>query len=168
MVFINRFYTTKQMYREYVNKVLCRRIYILGAVFSPAAALAFLFSIRNHPTAAAVEGVCFLVITSVMLFTPGLTLKQLLEADRKLHGGAHPECVVIFGGDIRMSEGNQSLTLQYDQVTRIIRLKTCNVLMFTKQNGILYVSGKFTQGNEADFETFILEKCSHVEQLEKR
>lgn len=47
MVFENRFHTTREMYKEYVGKVLCRRIYVLGSIFSIIAALAFILSIST-------------------------------------------------------------------------------------------------------------------------
>lgn len=168
MVFENRFHTTREMYKEYVGKVLCRRIYVLGSIFSVIAALAFILSIRGNQTMAAVEGVCLFILLAVMIITPGKVLKQLLETDKQLHNGEHPECVVTFGDHISLTEGKQTLAIEYAQIINIYRLKTCSVLMFTKQNGILYLEDHFTVGNSTDFNGFILEKCVNVSRIEQR
>lgn len=54
------------------------------------------------------------------------------------------------------------------QIINIYRLKTCSILMFTKQNGILYLEEHFTVGNSTDFNGFILEKCVNVSRIEQR
>ena len=35
--FENRYYSDKLMISEYVHKILCKRIYLMGAVFAPIA-----------------------------------------------------------------------------------------------------------------------------------
>lgn len=168
MVFENRFYTTREMYKEYVRKVLCRRIYIFGTIFSVIAALTLISSIHESQTLAAVEGVCLFTLLSVIIITPGKVLKQLLETDRQLHNGENPECVVTFGENISMTEGKQTLTIEYAQIVNIYRMKTCSVLMFTKQNGIIYLEDRFTVGNNTDFNDFLLAKCVNVKRIEQR
>ncbi len=95
-------------------------------------------------------------------------LKQLMDVNKRLHNGESAESIISFGDDIKINEGKQSLTVEYSQITNIYRMKTCSILMFTKQNGVIYLEDKFTKGNAKDFEGFILEKCSQVERIEQR
>ena len=168
MVFENHFFTTKEMYREYVNKVLCRRMNRYGLACILIAVSLILVTARSNLMIAVVAGVCLIISLSVLLLFPSLALKQLLELDNNLHGGNRPECVVVFGEQIEMTEGKQRISVQYNQISRIYRLKTCNVLMFSKQNGILYVEDKFAIGNAVELESFLLQRCSQVSRIEKR
>lgn len=53
--------------------------------------------------------------------------------------------------DIQIVEGRQQMHFEYSLVERFYHLKTCNVLMIGKENGILYVPGAFTVGNPEEF-----------------
>ena len=94
-------------------------------------------------------------------------LKQLLDYDKRVQGGEHPECVVTFGETIRMEEGNVSVEIQYDQIITWYHLQTCSVLMFTKQNGIMYKEDGFV-GDSSGFEKFIREKCVNLKKTASR
>lgn len=165
MLFECRFYATKEMYKEYIKKVVYRKMNITCIVLSILAVLTILFSIRNNPVLAAVEGTCLVIILAVAIISPRVLLKRLMEMDRILQNGSAPECVVEFGDNIRMTQGGQSVAIEYDQVFRIYQMKTCSILMFTKQNGIMYVEDKFTRGNSRDFDRFILEKCPRAKRI---
>lgn len=160
MLFENRFYTTKEMYTEYVRYVLCRRIYRLGIPLTVLAFLGCALSLQHTPVIAAIEAVCGVIILAVLLTAPSAMIRQLTEADRSLHQGEQPECVVTFDEtSIHMTEGNQSLTLEYRQIKEVFPLKRCTALMFTRQNGILYSNDGFTVGNKEAFSQFIQDKC---------
>ena len=55
MLFENRFYTTKEMYTEYVRYVLCRRIYRLGIPLTVLAFLGCALSLQHTPVIAAID-----------------------------------------------------------------------------------------------------------------
>ena len=124
MSFENRFYTTKEMYAEYVHKILCRRIYHMGIPLTVLAFLGCILSFRQRPSIAAVEAVCGIIILAVLLAAPPMMVRQLLETDRSLHQGERPECVITFDEtSIHMAEGKQSLTLEYGQIKEVFHLK---------------------------------------------
>ncbi|MCB6416391.1 hypothetical protein LI221_15235 [Faecalimonas umbilicata] len=168
MIFENRFKTTEEMYKEYVYKVLCRGILVQGVIFSVIAGLTIPMVMGQSGILAAVEGVCLLILICVMVFVPRQTLKQLLKQQKRLHGGEFPESVISFGEDIQIVEGRQQMHFEYSLVERFYHLKTCNVLMIGKENGILYVPGAFTVGNPEEFEKFILMNCKNLKRIEKR
>ena len=160
MSFENRFYTTKEMYAEYVHKILCRRIYHMGIPLTVLAFLGCILSFRQRPSIAAVEAVCGIIILAVLLAAPPMMVRQLLETDRSLHQGERPECVITFDEtSIHMTEGKQSLTLEYGQIKDVFHLKHSTALMFSRQNGILYSEEGFTVGNKETFDRFIRDKC---------
>lgn len=167
-MFENRYYTTQEIYKEYVRKVLCRRILRFGSVFSVIGAIAVVLSLQENTVNAAIVGTALFVILFTMIIGPKLMLKQLMDVKNRLHNGEIVETIVSFGDDIKINEGKQSLTIEYSQITHIYKMKTCSALMFTKQNGIIFLEDKFTKGNAKDFEAFILEKCNQVEQIEQR
>lgn len=167
-MFENRYYTTQEIYKEYVRKVLCRRIFRLGGIFFVIGAVAMILSLQEYTVNAAMVGTALFVIVFTMLLGPKLMLKQLMDVKKRLHNGESPETIISFGDDIKINEGKQSLSIEYSQITNIYRMKTCSVLMFTKQNGVIYLEDKFTKGNAKEFEEFILEKCSQVERIEQR
>lgn len=167
-MFENRFYTTQEIYKEYVRKVLCRRILRVGSIFLVIGAITMVLSLQEYTVNAAMVGTALFVIVFTMLLGPKLMLKQLMDVNKRLHNGRSEECIISFNEDIKINEGKQSLAIEYSQITNIYRMKTCSALMFTKQNGIIYLEDKFTKGNAKEFEGFILEKCSQVERIEQR
>ena len=76
MSFENRFYTTKEMYAEYVHKILCRRIYHMGIPLTVLAFLGCILSFRQRPSIAAVEAVCGIIILAVLLAAPPMMVRQ--------------------------------------------------------------------------------------------
>jgi hypothetical protein len=167
-MFENRYYTTQEIYKEYVRKVLCHRIFRLGSIFFVIGAVAMILSLQEYTVNAAMIGTALFVLLFTMLLGPKLMLKQLMDVNKRLHNGQSEECIISFDEDIKINEGKQSLAIEYSQITNIYRMKTCSVLMFTKQNGIIYLEDKFTKGNAEEFEGFILGKCSQVKGIEQR
>ena len=124
----------------------------------------------NNSSTLLLNIITFFICLLIVIFTPKLALKNLLNFDRKLHNEAnvHPETIVTFDDKIKLTEGEQVTTIDYSQVNMYIRLKSFSVLMFTKQNGIMFREDKFTIGNKEDFEKFIFEKCHNVKSVIER
>lgn len=168
MQFQNRFYTNREMYKEYVTKILCRKVIAGGVLLAALAVVLCLMGMLWDNNVFLGIGVIFLFTAIVItLLTPKLTLDKMLEVDKSLHNGTHPECIVTFGEDVKLVEGKQEISIEYHQITDIYRMKTCSVLMFTTQNGIMYVESEFSVGNREDFETFILNKCPQVAKIQE-
>ena len=163
MIFENRFYTTKEMYTEYVHHVLCRRIYRLGIPLTILAFLGCALSFHHAQIISAIEAVCGIIILAVLFASPAMMVRQLMETDLSLHQGEQPECAFTFDEtSIHMAEGSQSLTLEYSQIKEVFHLKHCTALMFTRQNGILCSKDGFTVGNKEAFDQFIHNKCPNA------
>ena len=168
MSFENRFSTTKAMYWEFVNKVLCRKMRWMAGGVALIGVIGFLVGVVLEAAPLLwLADASLVVALAVVIVSPHLILKQMMDYDKRVHGGEHPECVVTFGDSIRMEEGTVSIEIGYDQIIRLYRLNTCNVLMFTKQNGIMYKEDGFV-GDASGFDKFIKEKCVNLKKTAKR
>lgn len=158
--FENRYDSDDAMISEYVHKVICRRIYFMGAVFIPIALIliGITLSEQNY-IMTAVLGVCLLIITSTTLITPPMTIRQLKEFDYRMHNGKKPEAVIQFCEHISITKGTFSLTIEYSQIIKTYELKHSFVLMFAKNNGIIIDPTGFTVGSYHEFKEFIRTKC---------
>lgn len=158
--FENRYYSTNEMLREYINRVLCRKIFRFGSVI---ALLALIFTVlswvEKDLVFCAILGVCFLIVLLTMLLTAPLMMRQMKEDTQRLHNGQTFETVVRFGERILLQEGDFSFACDYGQILRIHRLQHSWVLMFGARNGIMLDPERFTIGTLEDFEQFLQERC---------
>lgn len=158
--FENRYYSDDSMLSEYVHKVLCKRIYLMGAVFAPIAfIMTGIMLMKQDYILTAVFGVCLFIFIFTILITPPLTIRQLGESNKRMHNGKNHEAVIQFGENISISQGTFSLTIEYDQILRIYELKHSFVLMFAKSSGIIIDPNGFTIGDFNAFKEFIRTRC---------
>ena len=156
ILFENRYHTDDKMLSEYVHKVLCKRIYLMGAVFAPIAfIMAGITIMKKDYIFAAVFGVCLFIIIFTILVTPPLTIRQLKENNKRLLNGKDHEAVIQFGDNIKITQGSFSLTMEYNQILKIHELKHSYVLMFAKSSGIILDPGGFTIGDFNAFKEFM-------------
>ena len=168
MDFENRFYPTDEMYKEYVYKVLCRDMVVCCIVAAAVAGATMIVCMKYEPVLATIEGVCMVVMLIILFLAPKDTLKRMRAVNMQTDSGTYPECVVNFSDTVKMTEGKYNIEITYGQICRIFRLKSCGVLMYAKEKGILYGGDKFVEKGGEEFETFILEKCTNVKHIENR
>ncbi|MBQ7668254.1 MAG: YcxB family protein [Clostridia bacterium] len=162
MKFESRYYTTKEMYKEYIFKVLCKHLTILGIIVAVCAFLLSVIFINESKLTVGLMLGAGIISLLTAIFTPYVTLKQLLDLDSKLHSGVKYEVVVTFDDKITLTEGAQTISVDYSQIIKYHKLKTCSVLMFSNQNGVMFDENHFTVGNKEDFDKFIHEKCENL------
>ena len=162
-IYENRFFCTDEMLKEYIRRVIYRKIFLLGGIFALLALVMLLVTWRDRePVFMAIFGVCLFIILVVLLFSPVLTLRQVKEDSRRLHNGQTYESVVRFGDRILMQEGTCSFACDYHQIVRLHKLSTCWMLMFGPRNGIMIVPDHFTIGDPNGFEAFLRERCPQM------
>lgn len=160
ILFENRYKTDDRMLSEYVHKILCRKIYFMGAIFAPISfIMAGITLAKQDYILAAVLGVCLFITIVTMLITPPLTIRQLKEYDKRLNNGKNHEAIIQFGENISIAQGTFSLTIEYGQVLKIYELKHSFVLMFARSSGIILDPSGFTIGDFNTFKEFIRTKC---------
>ena len=162
-IYENRFFCTDEMLKEYIRRVIYRKIFLLGGLFAVLALVMLLVTWRDgEPVFMAIFGICLFIILVVLLFSPALTLRQVKEDSRRLHNGQTYESVVRFGDRILMQEGTCSFACDYHQILRLHKLSHCWVLMFGPRNGIMLVPDHFTIGDPDRFEAFLRERCPQM------
>lgn len=158
-----RFFSTDEMLREYIRRVLYRTLFRLGAGFALLALVMLVITWRNgEPVFMAIFAVCLLVILAVLLFAPALTFRQMKEDNIRLHNGETFETVVRFGDRVLMQEGTFSFACDYRQITHLRKLSSCWVLQLGPRNGILLAPDQLTVGAPEDFEAFLRERCPQM------
>ncbi|MTK07851.1 MAG: YcxB family protein [Hungatella sp.] len=161
ILYENRYDTDDKMLSEYVHKVLCKRIYFMGAVFAPIAFIMIgITMMKKDYIQVAVFGVCLFILIFTILITPPLTIRQLKESNKRLLNGKDPEAVIQFGDNIKINQGTFSLTMEYNQILKIYELKHSYVLMFAKSSGIILDPAGFTIGDFNSFKEFIKAKTA--------
>ncbi len=161
--FENRYYSTDEILSEYVHKVLCRKLKVMGAIIAAAALIMLFISfLDNNYILSAVFGVCLFISVCVTVLSPSLMLKQLKESDRRIHNDKKFETVVQFGDNISISEGAFSLAIEFAQILKVYSLKHSYVLMFGKNNAIIINPDTFTLGTFEEFKSFIQSRCHLV------
>lgn len=169
-MFVNRYMPDRETYQLFVKKIMLRKL-TFGGIFLVLIAFVSAFLMRTeHPTIAAIEGFCGLLILVLMFYSPRQAVNQLMSIDKSLsQDGVRPETVITFTeDDIHLQEGKQDLHFAYDKIIRIFNIGQFGVLMTTKENGIMVDWSGFEVGSVDDFIPFILGKCQRVTQIEKR
>lgn len=162
-IYENRFFCTDEMLKEYIRRVIYRKIFLPGGIFALLALVMLLVTWQGgEPIFTAVFGICLFIILAVLLFSPSLTFRQLKEDNQRLHNGQTFESVVRFGDRILMQEGTCSFACDYSQILRLHKLSHCWVLMFGPRNGIMIVPDHFTIGDSETFEAFLRERCPQM------
>lgn len=156
MIFENRFTSTDEMMREYINKVICKKITLHAMLLSALSLLVIIIVyILGEYELMAISSVVLFSSICIFIFVPTLTFRQFKKSAESLHGGTNPETVVRFEDKISMSEGTINMTFNYSQIKRAIRLKHSYVLMIGKYNAIIVSPDHFTIGTFNSFVKFI-------------
>ncbi|MFZ2539076.1 MAG: hypothetical protein WAX04_09255 [Oscillospiraceae bacterium] len=154
--FENQYYSTNEMLSEYVNKVLCRKMRVLGTIVSVVAlVMLFITFFDNDYILSTVFGISLFLSAFVTIIAPLLMIRNLKESDKHIHNGKKFKTIVLFGDNITISEGSFSLTVEYAQILKTHSLEHSYVLMFGKCNGIILSLDHFTVGTFEDFKLFI-------------
>ena len=103
-IYENRFFSTDEMLKEYIRRVIYRKIFLLGGIFALLALVMLLVTWRDgEPVFMAIFGICLFIMLAILIFSPSLTLRQVTEDNRRLHNGQTYESVVRHpdaGGDV--------------------------------------------------------------------
>ncbi|KYM45067.1 YcxB family protein [Fusobacterium necrophorum] len=162
----SRFLTTNEMIKEYIRKVL--KSFFRKCLFGIFLSFTLLMLIAPIPK----RSIYLVVIVGVLcilfdIFYGILLFREINKIAFKLHNEEKQECIVQFGENISMKEGNFSLGIEYSQINKIYYLKHSFVLMFTRHNGIIVSPTHFTKGDFEHFQEFIQEKCPKAKRIIK-
>lgn len=156
ILFENRFYKDRKMLSEFFWKYsavtsLWARIFIYAA--SGYALYSLIWG-----GAVGADRTWKLVLIAVAVFsqfTPLINASLNIARTKAMNGGVVPEHIVTFGDDIVVQEGEQTLTLEYTRITKVVRLRESYVLMLNNRSGILIQPQGFTVGTFEEFKDFL-------------
>lgn len=158
-LFENRFYARYTMMREYFRKYgtgpRLPVIIVTALVWVVIAAFCAMIDIMEE-----MKGPLFLVavLDITLFFLPYLTAWVSLRNGKKLNNGVLPETIVTFGEKIELHEGMIHITVEYEKIVRVVRLKHSYMLMLGKRNGLILDPNGFTKGSFEEFKQFIRRK----------
>lgn len=162
-MFKNQYQPNRQMYKEYVFKILCRGYMIRGIVLIIVAAVCCVMLMRTSPLISVLEGVAgFIILISLMVMPDAMT-RSLLTQETGIEGV--PLCTIIFYEDyMAISLPSTQSSIEYALVDAVYELKTCYVIKVNK-SAYLVKKGCFVMGDESIFKAFLLEKCQKVDHI---
>ena len=154
-MFENEYIFNRDLTKEYVYKILGKRIMIVG--FGLFILSTILFFIETGTMKYAMLG-CALVGIVYAIITP-INLVNVLEKNAKrLNNGKIEKTRVVFGDNITMDEGKAHLEFEYSQIEKIVETKNLIALIIGKNASILVSKEGFVKGTEEEFMKFINDK----------
>lgn len=168
MDFEAKFYITNNMYKKYVNNVLCFNMRIICVVLLIISFM-FIFICYDYDIFLFFVSIfCFLITGIIIIIYPLILYYNLINLDKKIHNGKKYEAIISFGDDIIVIEGKQKISIAYAQINKIFRIDNMLVLMFSKQNGIFVDLNCFIVGDKKNFYKYIIKRCNRVGKIIKR
>ena len=158
-MFENRYLTEDKILKEYIIKVISKKMFILCSVFIVLLSILLLGAWRERDVFGMgwySSGVLILLVT--MIGSPYFMYMEMKKMGETIHNHQTFETVVIFDDKIHLKEGDFSLTIDYTQIKKIHQLKYSCVLMFSKNQGIIIKQNSFVKGSFDEFLLFMNKK----------
>lgn len=154
-LFENEYLMERKYYKEYVLNVLCKKIIITGLLVM---IFGFIFTVFVGLEDAKIVLTAAIIAGIASILTPVVTIKQLEDTEKRLNNGKIEKTKVIFSDNIVMDEGKVHLEFEYNQITKIIEIKSFIVLRLSENSAILVLKDGFVKGTQEEFSKFINEK----------
>ena len=156
-MFENEYTMNRDLTKEYVFKIIGKRIMIIGLTIFIVGIILFL---------SLDDGMRYVMLTCsfIGLFcaivTPITMINNLENASKRLNNGKIEKTKVAFKDNITMDEGKVHLEFEYSQIKQILETNHFVVLKLGDNSAILVYKDGFTKGNKEDFLKFISSKIS--------
>ena len=154
-MFENEYVFNRDLTKEYVYKILGKRIMIVG--FGLFIISIILFFIETGTMKYAMLG-CALVGIIYAIITPIRLVNVLEKNAKRLNNGKIEKTRVVFGDNIVMDEGKAHLEFEYSQIEKIVETKNLLALIIGNNASILVLKDGFVKGTQEEFMKFINEK----------
>lgn len=166
ILYENRYFGTKRMAKEYVSKVICRRLLRACAVIMFFSIV--LMSFAKLSNAFGIVGIlagCLITTLTVAFIAPIYTTRKLIKYHMQLNNGEKEECLVQFGDEIYMKDIDGERIIYYSQIVSIYDLRNSYILMLNNKKGIMISKESFTAGDLNTFKGFIKKMCPHAKYM---
>ncbi len=158
----NEFFYNDNILKEYIIKVACKNILIYGNLFSLLNFMLIIYYIpQDNIFKISLYTTNFIILLLVTYISPFLYYKQIKKQGKKLHNNNKYKTITTFDDKIYVNEGSFSISFDYNQITKLHKLKNCYVLMVYK-TPIIIEQNSFTKGTVEDFLSLIKEKCINL------
>ena len=155
-MFRNEYLMDKALIKEYVYRVLGKKMMIIGTLVFILCIIIFIFDEGDTKYLMLIVGLIGLLCS---ILSPILMRRTIEKASKRLNNGKLEKTVIEFGKKIKMTEGTAKLEFDYEQIRKIKYTKNFIVLRIEKDAAILVYRNGFKKGKEEDFIKFINEKC---------
>ena len=154
-MFENRYISEDIMLKEYVLKVICKKMIIICSVSIAICILSLFVAWRdNDPFAIGWNSLGMLILLITAILSPYFMYQSMKKSGQALNNNQIFETVVIFDDRIHMTEGSFSLSIDYCQIEKIQILKHSCILMFSKNQGIMIKQNAFVNSSFPEFMQF--------------
>lgn len=154
-MFENEYTMNRALTKEYVFKIIGKRMMIIGLSIFILGIILFL---------SLDDGMRYVMLTCgfIGLFcaiaTPIIMINNLETASKRLNNGKIEKTKVAFKDNITMDEGKVHLEFEYSQIKQIVETNHFIVLKLGDNSAILVFKDGFTKGNKEEFIKFIKSK----------
>ena len=163
-MFVNRYYGSDEMLKEYINKVLLKKMRKKNLIFAIIAIIIMVICIIDQAyMIAGVLACCAFMMVFLYIATPRIMMREIKKQDRILHNGESHETIITFGDKIVIEEGDVTISTAYSQITKLHKLDLSWVLMTGKDSCVMIEPNSFVDKAIDEFEVFICEKCPNME-----
>ena len=147
-IFENQYIQSKAMIREYAGKIVIRK-YKKKACFVAALGLVLLLIslLNQNLIMTGVAAACTIICIAVILFLPGLFVKEIEKNTTFLNGKEQPESLLRFGDKIVITEGAAKMEFQYSQIMKLMESTNLYCLMLNDTNGVIVKKDCFIKGD---------------------
>lgn len=158
----NEFFYNDNILKEYIIKVTYKNTLIYGNLFSLLGFILTIYHIsKNNMFQIGIYSISLIILLLVTYISPFLYYKQIKKQGKKLHNNNKYKTITTFDDKIYVNEGSFSISFDYNQITKLHKLKNCYVLMVYK-TPIIIEQNSFTKGTVEDFLSLIKEKCINL------
>ena len=154
-MFENEYTMNRKLTKEYVFKIIGKRMMIIGLSIFLLGIIMFLLFDDNIKY---VMLTCSFIALFCAVMTPIIMVNDLEKISKRFNNGKIEKTKVIFNENITMDEGKVHLEFEYGQIKQIVETNNFIVLKLDTNSAILVLKQGFTKGNQEEFFKFIKSK----------
>jgi len=154
-MFVNEYLMDKKLIKEYVFKVILKKVIYKFLIVILAGLLLYILSDSNLRY---VMLTCSLICIIFLFLYPKVLVETIEKEAKTLHNGKIEKTIIKFDSNIIMEEGNTKFTFEYSQIKEITETPNFVVLQLGRDSAVLVYKDGFTKGKKDKFIEYIKDK----------
>ena len=160
-MFCFKYKTDINLYKHYVNKVLCRRIFLIGFILLLFGMLTLILCLNNK-VFMMLDILFLLIVLFIMILIPKLMFNELMSLND------NGDINIELNEDYIVSNVDSIDTeIRYSDIVRIYEDKDMFCLMLDRGNGIILLKCGLIKGKLKDLYNFLISNCINVKKIIK-